>query len=168
MKKNTTKKLPTELQIVIIVFVGAAIIVGLLFTFMYVFYIHDWCPSPEENVLISPGCVLRYPEKYADKYVQVAGTYQPPWYNKTVHDTTTNTEYIVQGAIYGASAYFGSVPASLAFTIINGTNLSNLTAHQMYHWYGIVRITREEDKYTGTLAITDLFLEVSKIEKVNV
>jgi len=168
MKKITTKKLPSELQIVIMDFVGAAIIVGLFFTFIYVFYIHDWCPSPEENGPISPGCVLRYPEKYTDKYIQVAGTYQPPNYNKTVHDTTTNTDLTVQGAIYGASAHFGSVPVSLAFTIVNGTNLSNLIAHQMYHWYGIVRITREEDKYTGTLAITELFLEVSKIEKVNV
>jgi len=168
MKKITTKKLPSELQIVIIVFVGAAIIVGLFFTFIYVFYIHDWCPSPEENVPISPGCVLRYPEKYADKYVQVAGTYRPPYYNKTVHDTITNTDLTIQGTIYGASTDFGSVPVSLAFTIVNGTNLSNLIAHKMYYWYGIVRITREEDKYTGTLAITELFLEVSKIEKVDV
>jgi hypothetical protein len=155
MKKITTKKLPTELQIVIIVFVGAAIIVGLFFSFIYVFYIHDYCPSSDDNVPVPVGCLIRYPEKYSDKYVQVSGKYDAISRNRTVSSVTGNHEIKIYGTIYGPSAYFGDVPVHLPFTIVNGTNLSNLVEWNDYYWYGIFRFT-------------DRVLEVSKIEKVNV
>lgn len=169
MNKITTQKLPSELQIVIIVFVGAAIIVGLFFTFIYVFHIHDYCPSSNDNVPIPVGCLMRFPEKYSNLSVQVVGKYVSDSGNWTVHSKTGSYEVTIYGTINGPSAYFADdAPARLSFTIVNGTNLSNLVEWKDYYWYGIFRFTGQVNMGHGSFAVKGMFLEVSKIKEVNV
>jgi hypothetical protein len=169
MKKIKTKKLPSELQIVIIVFVGGAIIIGLFFTFIYVFYIHDYCPSSDDNVPIPVGCLMRFPEKYSNLYVRVLGKYATDSENWTVHSKTGSYEVTIYGTIYGPSAYFGDdAPVHLPFTFVNGTNLSNLVKWKEYYWYGIFRFTGQVSMGHGLFAVKGMFLEVSKIEEVEV
>jgi len=146
---------------------------SLFFAFIYFAYYHDFCPCANCGNPIPVGCLTRFPEKYADKYVQVSGKYQSiKWeYNPNAENWTINSDngsYVIRiyGTIYGPSAYFGNVPAHLSFSITNGTNISNLTKGKEYYWHGIFRFTDEVDKGNGAMSLKGMYLEVYDAEEV--
>jgi len=160
MKKLTN----TNLKIIIIV--GIIVGICLLFTFIYFAYYHDFCPCSDDNVPIPVGCIKRFPEKYSDKYVKVLGEYNSGGGTWKISSEKGDYEVKINGTIYGPSASFGDVPVHLSFSIVNGTNISNLIEWKEYYWYGIFRFTDTVDAGDGVFYVKGMFLEVSKIEEV--
>jgi hypothetical protein len=151
-----------DLKIIVIIIVGVCI----SFAFIYFAYYHDFCPCSDDNVPISVGCIMRFPEKYSDKYVQVLGKYNSGNENWNISSEKGNYEVKIYGTIYGSSASFGDVPVHLSFSIVNGTSISNLIEWKEYYWYGIFRFTDNVDEGDGVFYLKGMFLEVSKIEEV--
>lgn len=163
MKKITN----TDTKIVIIVFVCVALVAGLFLTFIYFAYYYDFCPSADANVPIPVGCINRYPEKYADKYVHVIGAYVPKSDKWHVDFGNRTYEINISGMINGPSAWFGQVPVSLAFTLVNETTISTLVPWHEYDWYGIFRYTDKVTTGDGSSYLRGMLLYVSTITEIH-
>jgi hypothetical protein len=159
MKKNT--------KITLIVIIAIIVASCIFSAFIYIVYVADFCPNADDNVSIPVGCIVRFPEKYADKYVKVIGKYDSYgigiW---KIDSERVEYELIINGSISGPSFWFANPRIHLHFSVVNGTDISMLIEDEEYYWYGLFRFTDDVDAGGGLHYAQGMFLEVSKVEPI--
>ena len=166
MKKINEK----DKRSLIIIIVAIISITILVISHIVIFYILPdivfYCPDADEATTLQAGCLLKYPEKYEDKFVKVLGSYSSDSAIWTVESGLRDYTVNISGYIKGASAYFGLSAAYLPFSFVNNTNDSLLIENNQYYWYGIFRYTGHVISSGGSHMVHGMYLDVTKVENI--
>ena len=155
-----------NLIIVIVAIVSFAVLAIMYISIIFVLPdIVFYCPDANEDIILYAGCLLKYPEKYDDKFVKVVGSYSSGSEIWTIESRSGEYNINIKGYIKGASANFGLTAAYLPFSIVDNSNNTIPLKNNEYYWYGIFRYTDLVKSSGGSYMVNGMYLEVLKFEK---